>query len=322
MRVAVQMDALSSIDTRADSSWMMILEALRRGFEVHHYLPDDLSFDLKRGVQARTSCLRIDAAVLQGTPELSDLDQGMAKNRQLEDFDVVLMRQDPPFDMHYLSATYILERLPSSVLVMNNPCEVRNAPEKIFAMDFPDLMPPTLVSSDFETLAEFHRLHGDVIVKPLYGNGGAGIFRLRPDDQNFRSLFEMHRAHWRSPLQIQRFLSEIKLGDKRILLIDGEPVGAIDRFPAPSEVRANMHVGGTAVKTDLSTHDKEICAQIGPKLRELGMIFVGIDVIGGLMTEINVTSPTGIQEINHFNNVCIESILWDSLVRKIPQRAK
>ena len=320
MRIAVQMDPLSSIDVSGDSSWMMILEALRRGFEVYHYHPDDLSFDTQAGIWARMSLLTIQKAALEGVPSLSNLEIAEPKNRHLSDFDAILMRQDPPFDMHYLSATYILERLPAHVVLVNNPAEVRNAPEKILAMDFPDLMPPTIISTDRAALESFRAEHQDVIVKPLYGNGGIGIYHLRPEDDNFSSLFEMHQAHWHSPIQMQKFLPEVSLGDKRILLIDGVAIGAIDRLPAAGQVRANMHVGGSAQKVDLSPRDQEICARIGSTLRELGMIFVGIDIIGGYLTEINVTSPTGIQEINRFNDVQIESLLWDSIVQHRHQR--
>lgn len=313
MRVAVQMDPLSGIDVSGDSSWMMILEALRRDFEVFHYHPDGLCFHIDRGISARATRLEMSKTTLQKTPKLSDLLISEPETINLAEFDVVLMRQDPPFDMHYLSATYILERLPAQVVVVNNPAEVRNAPEKILAMDFPDLMPPTMISADPEALSDFRAEHQDVIIKPLYGNGGVGIYHLRPEDDNLSSLLEMHQAYWHSPVQIQKFLPEVSLGDKRILLIDGEPVGAIDRIPAQGQARANMHVGGQAQKVALSARDQEICRRIGPTLRGLGMIFVGIDVIGGYLTEINVTSPTGIQEINRFNHVHIEAMLWDSV---------
>ncbi|NQY82957.1 MAG: glutathione synthase [Alphaproteobacteria bacterium] len=313
MRIALQMDPLSTINTRSDSSWMMILEALRRGYAVYHYHPDDLSLGTDTGIRACMTRLTMAEKVLAGTPNLGDIHIGAPKNSDLKDFDAILMRQDPPFDMHYLSATYILERLPSTVVV-NDPREVRNAPEKIMVMDFPELMPPTLISSDIDALCAFRDEHQDVIMKPLYGNGGVGIFHLRPEDDNFRSLFEMHHAHWHSPIQMQKFLPEVFLGDKRILLINGKAVGAIDRVPAEGQVRANMHVGGQTQKAGMSVRDREICASIGPKLRKLGMIFVGIDVIGGLLTEINVTSPTGIQEINRFDGACVESELWDAIV--------
>ena len=315
MRIAIQMDPLSSIDVSGDSSWMMILEALRRDFEVYHYHPDDLSFDTKTGIWACMSRLSMAKSALMGTPVLGYLSISSRENKHLSDFDAILMRQDPPFDMHYLSATYILERLPAHVVLVNNPAEVRNAPEKILAMDFPDLMPPTIISTDKDALLAFRAEHQDVMIKPLYGNGGIGIYHLRPEDDNFASLLEMHQAHWHSPIQMQKFLPEVSLGDKRILLIDGEPVGAIDRIPATGQVRANMHVGGLAQKADLSARDLEICTRIGAKLRALGMIFVGIDIIGGYLTEINVTSPTGIQEINRFNKVRIEAMLWDSIVQ-------
>ena len=315
MRVAIQMDQLSSIDVRADSSWMMLLEALSRGFTVWHYHPDDLSWHNDTGVSARARPLKMRPLENGQMPVLQDLEIGAPEKLLLASMDVILMRQDPPFDMHYLSATYMLERLPNSVVLVNNPAEVRNAPEKILVMDFAAFMPPTLISNDQQELREFWQKYGHVIVKPLYGNGGAGIFHLRPDDDNFDTLFEMHRAHIRTPLQIQQFLPAVNLGDKRILLLDGEPVGAIDRIPSEGQTRANMHVGGKAVPARLTLREREICAAIKPTLVEKGMIFVGIDVIDGMMTEINVTSPTGIQEVNRFDEVRIEAQLWDSLVQ-------
>ena len=320
MKIAIQMDPLESIDSGTDSSWMMILEALRRGHQVFHYCVDGLSFG-DRDIFARVQEIRIPTPALQGRAGLTDVQPGAPTMLELAQCDVVLMRQDPPFNMGYLSATYILERLPPSVVVVNNPGEVRNAPEKILAMDFPDLMPPTLISSDRTMLEDFRTTHGDVIIKPLYGNGGVGIVRLRPEDENFAALFDLHQMHWGTPMQMQRYLPEVTSGDRRILLIDGAPVGAIDRLPPEGHLRANLHVGGRARKATLDARDQEICAAIGPTLRRLGMIFVGIDIIGGFLTEINVTSPTGIQEVNRFDDIRIESLLWDAIERHVRERA-
>ncbi len=228
-------------------------------------------------------------------------------------FDVVLMRQDPPFDMAYITATHMLEHIQPGTLVVNDPAAVRNAPEKILVTRFPELMPPTMIAWDLEAIRAFRAEHRDIVVKPLFGNGGAGVFRIRPDDENLAALLEMHFARSREPLMFQRYEPAVRQGDKRIILVDGEPMGAINRVPAAGEARSNMHVGGRAEKTTLTAREREICAAIGPTLREQGMIFVGIDVIGEWLTEINVTSPTGLQEIARFDGVHLEQAIWDSI---------
>jgi glutathione synthase len=231
--------------------------------------------------------------------------------------DVVLMRQDPPFDMAYITATHVLEHVSGKVLVVNDPAAVRNAPEKLFATHFSGLMPPTLVSSDRDAILAFRRRHGDIILKPLFGNGGAGVFRVKPDDENFNALLESFAVFYREPIVVQRYLPEIRRGDKRIILVDGEPAGAVLRVPPKGEARANLHVGGKALKTRLSAREREICAAIGPRLRDQGLVFVGIDVIGDYLTEINVTSPTGIQEINRLTGSAIEKLVWDAIERRL-----
>ncbi len=235
----------------------------------------------------------------------------------LGSMDVVLMRQDPPFDMAYITATHMLEHIQPGTLVVNDPTAVRNAPEKILVTHFPDLMPPTLITWDLEAIRAFRLEYKDIIVKPLFGNGGAGVFRIKPDDENLAALLEMHFARSREPLMFQRYEPAVRIGDKRIILVDGEPMGAINRVPAEGEARSNMHVGGRAEKSPMTARDREICAAIGPTLREQGMIFVGIDVIGDYLTEINVTSPTGLQEIARFDGVHLEKSIWDRIEEKV-----
>ncbi len=227
------------------------------------------------------------------------------------------MRQDLPFDMSYITATHLLERIHPKTLVVNDPVSVRNAPEKIFVTHFDGVLPPTLISSNLEEMKAFRAEHKDIIIKPLYGNGGAGVFHLKPDDENLTVIHELFNEFYREPMIIQKYLPEVRKGDKRIILVDGEPVGAINRVPQEGESRSNMHVGGQALKTDLTPREQEICDIIGPSLKEQGLIFVGIDVIGDYMTEINVTSPTGLQEINRFNNVKLEAEIWDCIEAKL-----
>jgi glutathione synthase len=231
----------------------------------------------------------------------------------------VLMRQDPPFDMAYITATHMLEHIHPKTLVVNDPAAVRNAPEKILVTKFPELMPPTLITWDLEAIRNFREEYGDIVVKPLFGNGGAGVFRIKPDDENLAALLEMHFARSREPLMLQRYEPAVRRGDKRIILVDGEPMGAINRVPKTGEARSNMHVGGRAEKSELSARDREICARIGPMLREQGLIFVGIDVIGDWLTEINVTSPTGLQEIARFDSVHLEGAIWDRIEARVRQ---
>lgn len=308
--VAIQMDPIESIDIRGDSSLMLALEAQRRGYELFHYLPRGLSL-LNGKVTARGRPLEVRYS--QG----DHYTQGSEQVVELAGMDVVLMRQDPPFDMSYITATHILEHIHPKTLVVNDPKSVRNAPEKLFVTHFPDLMPPTLISNDPLEIMAFRDEYKDLIVKPLFGSGGAGVFHLKPGDENLTSLLELFTQMFREPVIIQRYQPEVRQGDKRVILVDGEAVGGINRVPAEGEVRANMHVGGRAMKTDLTPREHEICEAIGPTLKEQGLIFVGIDVIGDYMTEINVTSPTGIQEMNRFDDAKIEALIWDAIEARL-----
>ena len=309
LAVAFQMDPIESINIDTDSSFMMALEAQKRGHTLYHYHPRDLSLTgnkLTARVREMTVVRRKGAHYTLGEAKLVDLST----------MDVVLMRQDPPFDMAYITATHLLEHIQPKVLVLNDPAEVRNAPEKLFVTHFPDLMPPTLITSDKQAILDFRAQYKDIIVKPLFGNGGAGVFHLKPDDENLGSLLELFTQLYREPVIVQEYLPEIRQGDKRIILIDGEPAGAVSRMPQDGEARANFHAGGSAKKTDLTPRELEICKAIGPVLRKKGLLFVGIDVIGDYMTEINVTSPTGIQEINRLNGSALEATLWDAIERR------
>lgn len=309
LAVALQMDPIESINIDTDSSFMMALEAQRRGHRLFHYHPRDLSLTgntLTARIRPLTVERKRGAHYTLGEAALTDLST----------LDVILMRQDPPFDMAYITATHMLEHVQPKVLVLNDPAEVRNAPEKLFVTRFPDLMPPTLITSDKQAILDFRAQHKDIIVKPLFGNGGAGVFHLKPDDENLGSLLELFTQLYREPVIVQKYLPEIRQGDKRIILIDGEPAGAVSRMPQEGEARANFHAGGSARKTELTPREREICAAIGPVLREKGLVFVGIDVIGDYMTEINVTSPTGIQEINRLDGTQLEVTLWDAIERR------
>lgn len=306
LSVAVQMDPVAGIDIAADSTFRLAIEAQARGHRLFHYLPDHLSWSDGRLVTRA-------APVTFARSEERPAELGAAEIVNLDAFDVVLLRQDPPFDMGYVTNTHLLELAPASTLVMNNPFWVRNAPEKIFVTRFRQFMPPTLITRDLDALKAFRADHGDIIVKPLYGNGGAGVFRLRPDDGNLASLYEMFTETRREPFMAQRFLPEVSAGDKRVILIDGEPIGAINRVPQPGETRSNLHVGGVAKPTDLTARDEEICAALGPELRERGLVFVGIDVIGDTLTEINVTSPTGLQELERFSGINGAALFWDAV---------
>lgn len=306
LTVALQMDPIHSIDVHGDSTLMLGLEAQRRGHKLVHYLPQNLS--LKNGTVTAVG----HGLSLRHEPG-NHFDLGAQEEFNLAEVDVILLRQDPPFDLAYLTTTWLLEKIHPQTLVVNDPAWVRTMPEKIFVTEFPDLMPPTMITSDLRQAVAFREEHKDIIVKPLYGNGGAGVFHLRPDDENLTALIELYQKLGREPFMVQRYLPEVRAGDKRIILIDGEPAGAVLRVPADGEARANMHVGGRAVKTDLTKRELEICARIGPTLRERGQIFVGIDVIGDYLTEINVTSPTGIQQINRLNGVTLERQIWDAI---------
>jgi len=310
LSVAVQMDHISGISIAGDSTFALMLEATRRGHSLFHYTPERLAMRDGR-VEARVEPVSVrdlkgDHFSL-GSPEIVDL-SGM---------DVVLLRQDPPFDMAYITTTHLLERLHPDTLVVNDPAEVRNAPEKLFVTLFPELMPPTLITRDAEEIHRFRKEHGDIIIKPLYGNGGAGVFRLTEGDQNLASLLEIFSTAFREPHVVQRYLPAVRKGDKRIILIEGEPVGAINRVPAEGESRSNMHVGGRPEPTELTARERDICAAIGPELRRRGFTFVGIDVIGDVMTEINVTSPTGIREVKRFGGADIAALFWDAVEERL-----
>ncbi len=309
LAVAIQMDPIESIDIDADSTFVLALEALGRGYTLYHYLPDNLAFrDGRIYAKARPLSVRRRRGDHFTLGEEIELD--------IADVDIVLMRQDPPFDMAYITATHLLEHIHPKTLVVNDPAEVRNAPEKLFVTHFEGLLPPTLIAADRREILAFRAEHEDIVVKPLFGNGGAGVFHVKPEDENLGSLLEMFAETYREPIIVQRYLPEIREGDKRIILVDGEPVGGVSRMPQDGEARANFHAGGAARKTSLTRRERDICAQIGPALRERGLVFVGIDVIGDYLTEINVTSPTGIQEINRLDGIRIEATIWDAIERR------
>ena len=306
LKVAIQMDPIGPIDIDADSSFRIAEEAQSRGHDLFYYTPDKLSYRAGK-VMARGWPLTV-RRVLGDHFEL-----GPEQDVDLSTFDVVWLRQDPPFDMGYITTTHLLDMIHPDTLVVNDPFWVRNYPEKLLVLSFPDLTPPTMIARDLETLKSFRAEHGDVILKPLYGNGGAGVFKLPKDDGNLASLHELFSGINREPLIMQKFLPDVSKGDKRVILVDGEPVGAINRVPAAGETRSNMHVGGRPEKVDLTERDLEICAAIGPLLREKGQIFVGIDVIGDWLTEINVTSPTGIQELERFDGTNVAERIWQAI---------
>ena len=310
LRVAVQMDPIETINIDGDSTFALMLEAQSRGHKLWHYHVRDLALRGGRVTAwARPITLRREYGNHYSFGAEEELDLG-------RDADVVLMRQDPPFDMGYITATHILEHIHPKTLVVNDPAQVRNAPEKLFVTHFPDLMPVTMVTADRRRIAAFRAEHGDIIIKPLFGNGGAGVFHLRPDDPNMNALVELFTERSREPLMIQQYLPAVREGDKRIILVDGVAMGGINRVPAAGEARSNMHVGGRAEPTKLTEREREICARIGPELKARGLIFVGIDVIGGYLTEINVTSPTGLQELARFDGVHLERAIWDAIEAK------
>ena len=309
LKVAIQMDPIELLDIDADSTFRLAEEAQIRGHELFYYTPNKLI--LENGIVfAKGSKLKVKR--VKG--DHFTLEKEILVN--LNDFDVVWLRQDPPFDMGYITYTHMLDRLGSNTLVVNDPFWVRNYPEKLLVLNFPDLTPPTVIARDITALKEFKEKHKDIIIKPLYGNGGAGVFRLGPDDKNISSLHELFSGINNEPLIAQKFLPDVSKGDKRVILVDGKPVGAINRVPAKGETRSNMHVGGRPEKIELSQRDLEICARIGPLLKEKGQIFVGIDVIGNWLTEINVTSPTGIQELERFNKENIAELIWEAIEKR------
>jgi glutathione synthase len=320
LKVAVQMDPIESINIDADSTFALMLEAQLRGHALWHYEVRHMA--LREGVR-RQGAIREERLFARARPVTVERQHGAhyrfgeLEYLDLATMDVVLMRQDPPFDMAYITATHMLEHIQPGTLVVNDPAAVRNAPEKLLVTHFPELMPPTMITWDLEAIRGFRQEHQDIIVKPLFGNGGAGVFRIKPDDENLASLLEMHFSRSREPLMFQRYEPAVRKGDKRIILVDGEPMGVVNRVPAAGEARSNMHVGGRPEKCELSARDREICAAIGPTLREQGLIFVGIDVIGDWLTEINVTSPTGIQEIDRFDGINIEAAIWSRIEAKV-----
>lgn len=309
MKIAVQMDHISTLHIEGDTTFALMLEAQARGHELFHYTTDRL------GMRDGKVFAGLEAVTVQDV-EGDHYTLGEKVHTDLSTMDVILMRQDPPFHMGYITATHILERIHPDTLVLNYPAEVRNAPEKIFVTEYPDLMPPTLISRNTDDINAFREEFGDIIVKPLYGNGGAGVFRVTKEDQNLSSLLEMFDSLYPEPYVIQQYLPDVRAGDKRIILIDGEPVGAINRVPAEGDARSNMHVGGKAVKTDMTERELEICARIGPELKKRGFVLVGIDVIGDVMTEINVTSPTGVREVKKFGGADIAALFWDAVEKK------
>ena len=305
------MDPVETIQVFGDSTFALGLEAQNRGHTLWFYTPDQLSLD--EGVVVAQGQAVTFFNVIGAHFKVGDIE-----TRPLQDFDVILVRQDPPFDMAYITATHLLERLRPDTMVINNPAEIRNAPEKLFVTLYPDLIPPTLISRDLKTIIAFRKKHKDIIIKPLFGNGGEGVFRLQPNDQNLTSLIEMFFNSSREPVIAQAYRPAIRDGDKRVILVDGNAVGAVNRIPKDGEIRANFHVGGSAGKTNLTKRDREICTIIGPELRRRGLLFVGIDIIGNYITEINVTSPTGIREIQRLTNVDIAALTWDAIEIKHP----
>ena len=310
LKVALQMDPIGSVNINGDSTFRIGLEAQARGHSLFFYTPDKLAF-VEGRVMARG--FPIELRREQG----NHVTYGPETEVDLGEFDVVWLRQDPPFDMGYITTTHLLEMIHPKTLVVNDPFWVRNSPEKLLVLRFPDLTPPTTIARDLSVLRDFKDRHGDIILKPLYGNGGAGVFRLPESDRNLNSLHELFTGMNREPLIAQKYLPDVAKGDKRIILVDGQPVGAINRVPAAGETRSNLHVGGRAEKIGLTAREHEICAAIGPRLKEMGQVFVGIDVIGGYLTEINVTSPTGIQELERFDGVNVAARIWEAIEARL-----
>ena len=309
LRVAVQMDPIERINIKGDSTFALMLEAQSRGFDLAVYTPDTLS---QRKGRLTASVRPVKLQDLEG----DHVSAGAAERVDLSGFDVVLLRQDPPFDMTYVTTTHMLERIHPRTLVVNDPFHVRNAPEKIFVTEFPDLMPATLITRDKADIQAFRAEFGDVVMKPLYGNGGASVFKVGREDPNFGSLFDLFSTMSREPWVVQHFLPQVVEGDKRIILVDGVAAGAVNRVPQPGDIRSNMVRGGAALPTDLSSREIEICERIGPALKSRGLIFVGIDVIAGNLTEINVTSPTGLRAIRRLGGPDLAAAIWDAIVAK------
>ena len=309
LNVAVQMDPIQRINIKGDSTFALLLEAQKRGHTLCYYTPDRLA--------------QLDGRVFAAVESLSVRDVAgdhftlsQPRRTELTEFDVVLLRQDPPFDLAYITSTHLLERIQSKTLVVNDPASVRNAPEKVFVTEFPELMPPTLIARDLAEIKAFRAKHGDIVMKPLYGHGGGAVFRLTKDDLNFGSLVDMFSTTFREQWVIQKFLPAVKEGDKRIILVDGDYAGAINRIPAADDLRSNMVRGGSPAATELTPREREICKALGPALRERGLLFVGIDVIGDFITEINVTSPTGIRAVKNVGGPDIAALVWDKIEAK------
>jgi glutathione synthase len=309
LKVACQMDPVERIDIRGDSTFALLLEAQRRGHCLFYYMPSDLAL-IGSALRARGSTI----TVKDQTGDHFALHD--PRTVDLATFDVVLLRQDPPFDMGYITTTHLLERIHPKTLVVNDPSHVRNAPEKLWVLEFADLMPPTIVTRQLADVLAFRKQYGDIIIKPLYGNGGASVFRIQLGDTNLSSLVELFQTVFREPFMVQQYRPEVRAGDKRIILVDGEIAGAINRVPAEHEARSNLHVGGTAAPVEITARDREICTRLGPELKRRGLIFTGIDVIGPYLTEINVTSPTGIRQVKAFGGADIESLIWDAIERR------
>lgn len=310
MKIAFQMDPIEDVDINADSTFRLAEEAQNRGHDLYVYTPNDLTFNRGK-ITAKVRSISLKRKIGD------HVNFGAVEILALSEFDVIWLRQDPPFDMGYITNTHLLDLIGQKTLIVNNPFWVRNLPEKLLVLEFPDLIPETVISRDLEEIKRFKNEFKDIIIKPLYGNGGAGIFRLREDDKNLTSLHELFSNMSSEPLIAQAFLPDVKKGDKRIILVDGEPVGAINRVPKAGETRSNMHVGGKAEPAKLSQRDREICRSIGPILKNKGQVFVGIDVIGDYLTEINVTSPTGIQELERFDKVNIAEMIWHAVEKKV-----
>jgi glutathione synthase len=317
LTVAVQMDPLETINIAGDSSFALMLSAQQRGHRLFHYAAEDLNWSNGRlWTKARPVTVQRVAGdhFTAGAPVSLDLG---------EEADVVLMRQDPPFDLGYITATHLLERISDRTLVVNDPASVRNAPEKVFVLDYARFMPPTLVTRSLDEARAFLKEHGAIVVKPLHGNGGKAIFRVGPEGENLSALIEVFNQTWREPHMVQAFLPGVAQGDKRIVLVDGEVAGAINRLPGEGEFRSNLAVGGSAEKTELTAREREICDALGPELKRRGLIFVGIDVIAGQwLTEINVTSPTGIVAIERFDGTDVAGLIWDAIERRIAERSR
>jgi glutathione synthase len=309
LKVAVQMDPIERINIRGDSTFALLLEAQQRGHAIAYYTPDRLAL---RGANVMAAVRPLKVRDRQG----DHFTLGEPRRTELTEFDVVLLRQDPPFDLAYITTTHLLERIHPGTLVVNDPLAVRNAPEKMFVMEFPDLMPPTLITRDLAEIKAFREEHGDIVMKPLYGKGGEAVFRLAKEDLNFASLYDLFAVTFREQWVVQKFLPAVRDGDKRILLVDGEFAGAVNRVPAPDDLRSNMVRGGIPKETELSARDREICTRIAKPLRERGLLFVGIDVIGGYLTEINVTSPTGIRAVKDLGGPDAAALIWDKIEAK------